>query len=63
MSDTARIGGGVRCQNPKCRAKLAGLLNGELRIKCRNCGLEQTIIIRMKPAADVPAVRPSQQVA
>lgn len=39
---------GVRCQNPKCKKKLAGWLNGELKIKCANCGLEQTIIIRMR---------------
>lgn len=45
---------GVRCQNPKCHAKLAGWLNGELRIKCRNCGLEQTIILRMKSATITP---------
>lgn len=42
---------GVRCQNTKCKAKLAGFLDGTLRIKCRNCGLEQTITIRA-PNAD-----------
>lgn len=54
------MSGGVRCQNPKCRKILAGWLNGELGIKCRWCGLDQTI--RRRPvwlsgtASNRPAV-------
>lgn len=46
---------GVHCQNPKCNAKLAGYLDGELRIKCRKCGLEQTVIMRRRQSSTVTA--------
>lgn len=52
-----QMGDDVRCQNPKCKALLAGRLDGELTIKCRKCGLEQTIIIRAKTAQDSAVVR------
>lgn len=41
---------GVRCQNPKCRAKLAAWLNGEINIKCKSCGHVQTIVMHRKDA-------------
>ncbi len=37
------IGDGVRCQNPKCRAKLAEALDGTLVVVCRKCGTKQTL--------------------
>lgn len=43
--------GGVRCQNPKCRAKLAEALDGRLVVVCRKCGLKQTLIARAERSA------------
>ena len=46
---------GVRCQNPKCRAKLAESLDGRLVVVCRKCG-QRNVIVAAAPAA--PPVRP-----
>ena len=42
---------GVRCSNPKCRAKLAESLKGELTVICRKCGTLQTIVLPERKAA------------
>lgn len=34
---------GVRCQNEKCRAKLAEWIRGEAGFTCPKCGAVQTI--------------------
>jgi len=52
---------GVRCQNPKCGAKLAAWLNGEINIKCKSCGHVQTIAMYRK---DVTAtIKPNRSAA
>jgi hypothetical protein len=41
---------GVRCQNPRCKAKVAEALNGTMVVTCRKCGTVQTIRREAKAA-------------
>lgn len=41
---------GVRCQNPKCGAKLAEWVRGEAGFTCPKCGTEQTVRRPVKTA-------------
>lgn len=46
---STNVSDGVRCQNPRCRAKLAESLQGTLIVTCRKCGTKQAIIQGASP--------------